>query len=216
MIKVIIGGQIMKKKTLFFLLAITVLPGLGTMAKGELINRGKDNSGNNLVYDTDLDITWYDYSYFAPEYQDAVTWVNHLSVKMGTTEFTDWRLPSVVKGEDYSFDSPYRTEMGHLYLVELINNEVLYPWNFPNVWRDFDRLIGGYYWMRKVKDQKGMETEGSREAPAFDSKERKLQFIPVVGANRPKDNRYTFFRKKKKYLAVAVHSGDIVQKLLKH
>jgi hypothetical protein len=62
-----------KKKMIFSLLAMIVVIGLGTTARADLILRGTDNGGNNLVYDTDLDITWYDLSYFTPEYQDAVT-----------------------------------------------------------------------------------------------------------------------------------------------
>ncbi len=62
----------MIKKILFFLIGIIVVIGMGTAAKADLELRGADNLGYNLVYDTDLDITWYDFSHFAPAYQDAV------------------------------------------------------------------------------------------------------------------------------------------------
>ncbi len=202
----------MKKKIIFSLLAMIIAIGLGTTAKADLILRGTDNLGRNLVYDTDLDITWYDLSYFAPEYQDAVNWANQLSVKIGTTEFTQWRLPSVISGEYYNIGSPHHTEMGHLYLIELVNYEVLHPWAFPDKWRYFENLAGGYYWMLQVKGRNAMGSEGSREAPTYNSKEQRLQFIPVLMANIPRDNWYTFFSKKKKYLGVAVHPGDIVRK----
>ncbi len=205
----------MKRKARFSLLATIIALSLGTTAKADLILRGTDNLGKNLVYDTDLDITWYDSSYFASEYQDAVTWANKLSVKIGTTEFVGWRLPSVISGECNNVGSPHHTEMGHLYLTELVNYEVLHPWAFPDKWRYFENLEGGYYWMLQVKDRNAMGSEGSGEAPAYNSKERRLQFIPVLMANIPGDNWYTIFSKKKKYLGVAVHPGDIVRKLQK-
>lgn len=59
--------------------------------------------------------------------------------------------------------------------------------------------------MLQVKDRNAMGSEGSREAPAYNSKERRLQFIPVLIVNIPEDNWYTFFSKKKKYLGLAVH-----------
>ena len=154
-------------------------------------------------------------SYFAPEYQDAVTWANQLSVQIGSTEFTDWRLPSVISGEHYNIGSPHHTEMGHLYLIELVNYEVLHPWAFPDKWRYFENLAGGYYWMLQVKDRNAMGSEGSGKAPAYNSKERRLQFIPVLMVNIPRDNWFTIFRKKKGNLGVAVHPGDIVRKLQK-
>ncbi|MHC4270503.1 MAG: hypothetical protein ACYSTS_18880 [Planctomycetota bacterium] len=200
------------KNTLVFMLVIIVALGLSTTVKAELIPRGRDNLKNNLVYDTVLDITWYDYSYVAYEYQDAVAWADQLSVKIGTTEFTDWRLPSVIKGENYNQDSPHHTEIGHLYLKELVENAVMHPWAFPDNWRDFDRLVGGYYWMLQIQDRNSMGSEVSSEALVYNSKDRNLQFIPVLSVKRPRDSWYKFFSKKKKYLGVAVHPGDIVRK----
>ncbi|MHC4307898.1 MAG: hypothetical protein ACYSR7_04665, partial [Planctomycetota bacterium] len=156
--------------------------------------------------------TWYDYSYVAYQYQDAVAWADQLSVKIGTIEFTDWRLPSVINGENYNLDSPHHTEIGHLYLKELVNNVVMHPWAFPDNWRDFDRLLGGYYWILQVQDLNDIESKWSKEALIYNSRDRKLQFIPVLSENRPSVSWYNFFSKKKKYLGVAVHPGDIVRK----
>ncbi len=202
----------MMKKILFFLISMTVVIGLGITVKADLILRGEDNLGHNLVYDTDLDITWYDFSYFSPEYEDAVIWANQLSVKVGSKEFTDWRLPKVLNGEDYNVELPHHTEIGHLYLIELPNSEALFPWIFLDNWRDFDSLLGGYYWMFQAKDVNDMGSYESREAPAYNSYYRKLKFVPVFGVNRPKVNKHTLFYKKDKYLGVAVHPGDIIRK----
>jgi hypothetical protein len=201
----------MMKKLVFILVTIVVF-GLGISARAELVSRGRDNLKNNLVYDTDLNVTWYDYSYSASEYQDAVSWANNLSVKIGINEFTDWRLPSTINGKSDNVDSPHHTEMGHLYLSDLVNNEVMHPWRFPDNWRNFDRLAGGYYWMLQTQDRNGMGKEGSRDAPVYNSIEQKLQLIPVSSVNRPKDSWYNIFGKKKKYLGVAVHPGDILRK----
>lgn len=205
----------MKKNILFFLISIILVVGIGITSKADLILKGEDNLGYNLVYDTDLNITWYDFSHFAPAYQDAVIWAEQLSVRVGTVEFTDWRLPSFIEGINSSSGSPRNIEIEHLYLIDLVNNEVLFPWIFRNKWRYFDNLAGGYYWMIQAKDADDIGIKEIREAPAYNSYERKLQFVPVAGINRPIAKRHTIFYNKNQYLGVAVHPGDIIQKLLK-
>ena len=107
------------KKTIFFLISMIVVIGLGITSRADLILRGEDNIGHNLVYDTDLDITWYDYSHLAPEYEDAVNWADQLSVRVGTIEFTDWRLPALLEVKDSNSGSRHHSEVEHLYLFEL-------------------------------------------------------------------------------------------------
>ncbi len=203
----------MIKNILFFLIAIIVMISFGRTARADLILRGEDKLGHNLVYDTDLDITWYDYCYFSPEYEDAVTWANQLSVRVGTTEFTDWRLPSLSKRKDSKSGSPHYTEVGHLYLVELEKYQVLHPWAFPNKWRYFENLEGGYYWMIQAKEGVGIGIKESKKAPAYNSYDCGLHFVPVSGTNRPKAKKHTLFYNKNEYLGVAVHPGDIIQGL---
>jgi hypothetical protein len=50
------------KRILFLLMAVLAVFVLVTPAHAFLINRGTDLLGNRLIYDNDLDITWYDYS----------------------------------------------------------------------------------------------------------------------------------------------------------
>ena len=183
----------MKKKILFFLIGIIVVIGMGSTSKADLILRGEDNSGYNLVYDTDLDITWYDFSHFAPAYQDAVVWADQLSVRVGTAEFTDWRLPSLLKGNKSNSGSLKYSEVEHLYLIELVNYQVLHPWAFPGKWRYFDNLPGGYYWIIQANDSQDPGIEEKMKAPAYNSYDRKLQFVPVSGVNRPIANRHTHY-----------------------
>jgi hypothetical protein len=205
----------MKKKILLFLVGVIIVFGLGTSIKADLILRGEDNLGHNLVYDTDLDITWYDFSHFSPEYNDAVIWVDQLSVRVSTIEFTDWRLPSILEGKGSNSGSPHYTEVEHLYLVELPNYQVLHPWAFPEKWRYFDNLPGGFYWIIQAKGGHGLGSEENRNTPAYNSYDRKLQFVPVSGVNRPIANRHTMFYNKNTYLGVAVHPGNIFRKLQK-
>lgn len=205
----------MKKNILCFLITVIAVLVFATTAKADLILRGEDNSGYNLVYDTDLDITWYDFSHFAPEYQEAVVWADQLSVRVGTTEFTDWRLPSILEGNISNSGSLHQSEVEHLYLFELEKYQVLHPWAFPGKWMYFDNLPGGYYWIIQLKDSHGLGIEGRMEAPAYNSYDRKMEFVPVYGVNRPIANRHTLFYNKNIYLGVAVHPGDVIQKLQK-
>jgi hypothetical protein len=205
----------MKIKILFLIISMLVVVGMGRTSKADLILRGEDSLGYNLVYDTDLDITWYDFSHFAPAYQDAVIWADQLSVRVGTVEFTDWRLPSLIEGKNSNSGSPNHSEVEHLYLIELVNNEVLFPWIFRDKWRYFDNLVGGYYWMIQAKGGNGIGSEEKSEAPAYNSYDRKLEFVPVFGINRPIAKRHTLFYNKNQYLGVAVHPGDIIKKLQK-
>ena len=205
----------MKKKILFFLIGAILVIGMGTASNADLILKGEDNLGHNLVYDTDLDITWYDFSYYAPEYQDAVIWADQLSVRVGTTEFTDWRLPTLLEGKDSKSGSPSHSEVEHLYLVELPNYQVLHPWAFPGKWRYFENLPGGFYWVIQQKYEHGLGGDDSREAPAYCSFDRMLEFVPVSGVNRPIADRHTFFYNKNKYLGIAVHPGDLIRTLQK-
>jgi len=84
------------------------------------------NKGNGFIYDTDLNITWYDYSQVAPTWADAVDWVSTLTVD----GVSGWRLPSSALGA-YSWGNDGTTtggynitssEMGHLFYTELGNN----------------------------------------------------------------------------------------------
>lgn len=200
----------MMKKILYFLICMTFVIGLGTSAKADLELRGEDNLGHNLVYDIDLDITWYDFSHYAPDYQDAVTWADQLHVRVGIIEFTDWRLPSSLEGKDANSGPSSHSEIEHLYLAELPNYQVLHPWAFPGKWRYFENLPGGFYWIIQEKEGHGQE-----EAPAYNSYDRKPHFVPVSGVNRPTADRHTLFYNKNKYLGIAVHPGDIIRSLQK-
>jgi len=72
--------------------------------------------GDGLIYDKDLDITWYDYSYYGPNnggttWQQAMTWASSLNIG----GVSGWRLPNPGTCEGYNCTE---SEMGHLYYEE--------------------------------------------------------------------------------------------------
>lgn len=113
-------------RVLFSLLAILVVFVLITPAHAFLINRGTDTLGNRLIYDDDLDITWYDYSNAVDSWDNQVAWAGALSVDFGGDTYDDWRLPTTVDGLDqFGYDGTTTagynitsSEMGHLFYAE--------------------------------------------------------------------------------------------------
>jgi hypothetical protein len=100
------------------LLSITLLVaflGFSTIAIAAL-----QNNGNDLIYDTDRDITWYNPNLSAMSWDQAMAWAESLTVGGAT----GWRLPTA-----YNQDGSYPlyeynvigSELGHLYYVELGN-----------------------------------------------------------------------------------------------
>jgi hypothetical protein len=98
-------------------------------AHATLLYRGMDSLGNRLIYDSDLDITWYDYTNSYNTWWNQVNWAESLDVNFGGVHYTDWRLPSTVDGP-YSWGNDGTTtagynitnsEMGHLFYTELGN-----------------------------------------------------------------------------------------------
>ncbi len=118
------------KRILFSLLAMLVAIILVSPAHALMITRGMDTLGNRLIYDTDLGITWYDFSNAVDTWDNQVAWADSLSVDFGGDIIDDWRLPVTVDGPySYGYDGITNTvgynittsEMGHLYYTELGN-----------------------------------------------------------------------------------------------
>ncbi len=96
----------------------------------ELRGQGSSVHGtHNLIYDKDLNITWYDFSNAIDTWDNQVAWADALSVDFGGTTFDDWRLPTTVDGPyvfgyDGTTTAGYKitnSEMGHLYYTALGN-----------------------------------------------------------------------------------------------
>jgi hypothetical protein len=115
-------------KRIFILAAIMAMVlGFTVQAHATLILRGTDSLGNRLIYDSDLNITWYDYTNPNTTWQNQVNWADALDVNFGGTHYTDWRLPTTVDGpmvwgHDGTTTAGYNitsSEMGHLFYTEL-------------------------------------------------------------------------------------------------
>jgi len=140
-------------KIIFVMLLVTIL-GFSSLAYAELINNG------GLIYDKDLDITWYDYT------KSLDTWVNQKTWASGLTVggVTGWRLPNTVDGPNVygangATTSGYNittSEMGHLFYTEL-GNKGFYDanWHYQSDYGlankgPFANLKPDYYWSGTV------------------------------------------------------------------
>ncbi len=103
-------------------------------AQASLYNRGTDTTGNRLIYDSGLNITWYDFTYSTADsdtWGNCLTWASALSVNIAGTIYDDWRLPTITIVEDprvhsYTGSTTYgynisSSEMGNLFHVALNN-----------------------------------------------------------------------------------------------
>jgi len=121
------------KRLTVLLAALMMVFGLSMAAQANLYNRGTDTLGNRLIYDSDLKITWYDYTYpgaFTHDYWvNAVNWADALSVNFGGIIYNDWRLPLTTEDSHaFSYDGKTTqgwnitsSELGHLYYIGLGN-----------------------------------------------------------------------------------------------
>lgn len=107
-------------------------------AHADLQNLGTDSLGNRLIYDTDLDITWYDDTHYNSHetWEDHILWADSLSVNFGGNVIDDWRLPTTTQPDSSCGDQedpgggfPIQgygynctgSELGHLFFTELGN-----------------------------------------------------------------------------------------------
>jgi hypothetical protein len=118
------------KKVISFVLVLLLV--YSFQANAELLLRGEGTSDYGtyrLIYDTDFDITWYDFTNDRDFWSDQIWWASTLVVNFGGTIYDDWRLPttadgSYVYGYDGTTSGGYNitsSEMGHLFYSELGN-----------------------------------------------------------------------------------------------
>ncbi len=108
------------KRIFILLIALVIVCGLSVSANATLWNRGTDTLGNRLIYDDDLNITWYDYTNSYNTWQNQVNWADALSVNFSGTPYNDWRLPITFDQSCWGYNC-INSEMGHLYYTELGN-----------------------------------------------------------------------------------------------
>ena len=88
------------KNILLIGIFLTIL-GFSNITNAEL----QDN-GNGLIYDTDLNVTWFDYTRDVDTWQNQMAWVENLSLTDVNGEpITGWRLPHIfpVNGSTYNW-----------------------------------------------------------------------------------------------------------------
>ena len=151
----------MKKK----LFAVLMLFSIAGVANASLVTIGTATYGSNdykLIYDTDDQLTWLDYSYSgnAATYSGSLTWATGLNSAGVLTinldegysaswDSTEWRLAGNVDG--YFSANPryiYSSEMEGLYYDELGNVLNDTSLNFG----DFENLLASYYHMSADAD----------------------------------------------------------------
>jgi hypothetical protein len=121
------------------MLLVAVL-GFSSLAHATLTVCGTDGSGNQFIYDSDLNITWYDYNPGRMLGSAAVSWASNLTVG----GVSGWTLPTTlpVNGSTYNYNQSYdgstdsgysisapgsaypgttASEMAYLFYVELGN-----------------------------------------------------------------------------------------------
>jgi hypothetical protein len=108
---------------------LALVSGFSMQAQAALELRGTDSLGNRLIYDTDFDITWYDYSNAFSSWDFQVAWADALTVDFRGTILDDWRLPTTVDVSVWDYDGTPKSgynitssELGHLFYTELGNN----------------------------------------------------------------------------------------------
>ena len=108
------------KRTFILAVIMAMVLVCSMQAQAALQNLGTDSLGNRLIYDSDLDITWYDYLKSYDTWLNQVNWASGLSVTFGSNVYDDWRLP-ITFNQSCAGLNCTNSEMAHLYYTELGN-----------------------------------------------------------------------------------------------
>lgn len=142
------------KRFLSFFSIIAVVSLTIPQAHASLIVRGVDDMGNQLIYDTDFDITWYDFTNSGDTWYNQVNWADSLTVNFSGTTISDWRLPTALNqdgtGPCLGFNCT-DNEMGHLYYDELGNSaggplNTIFLDGISGTAESFQNLLADRYW----------------------------------------------------------------------
>jgi DNA-binding beta-propeller fold protein YncE len=118
-------------KSLALMTLLGVVLGFSALAHAALVD-----NGNGLIFDTDLNITWYDAPPVPRSWDEATAWAAGLT--LGGTVKGSWRLPAQgTTSNGGTFVSG--GEMWHLYYDELHNlagGELAHTVPFKNLWPD--------------------------------------------------------------------------------
>lgn len=174
------------------LIAVMFVLGFSSQANATLIVRGTDTLGNQLVYDTDFNTTWYDFTNASDSWQNQMNWASALTVDFGGL-IGGWRLPTSLNRDGTGPCTSYNctdSEMGHLDYTELGVPRPFGSSDFTDGLtgeaRSFLNLTPSIYWSSTEVD--------SGNAWAYD----------FNAHNQGINNKTQFPR-----LAMAVHDGDV-------
>lgn len=116
-------------------------------ASAALVEQGTVNymgAERKLIYDTDLGITWLDYTKGPDNWSNQVAWAGGLSLAVNGATYDDWRLPSAGSNPGYGVNQT-GSEMGHLLYTELglgVDSMTAAELNS----KEFDDLRADWYW----------------------------------------------------------------------
>lgn len=115
---------------LVFALSGTASAALSIIGQGTITSGGGGSGGAyKLIYDSDLDVTWLDYSNAVNDWSIQDAWAAGLVVTIGAQQLDNWSLPDV-------------TQMGSLYYTGLGN-----PAGGPLTYTSpFVNLQADHYW----------------------------------------------------------------------
>jgi hypothetical protein len=152
------------------------------------------NNGNDLIYDTDLNITWYNPSVGNMTWDQANIWITNLNT-LSIGGVTGWRLPTALNYLNGSYPAygynVTESEPGHLYYEELGNSADMYD-NSTLITGPFANLQSVNYWT-STTDAKWAGTPGKAFAFSFITGSQGTAFMDLAPS----------------YSVLAVHTGNI-------
>jgi hypothetical protein len=137
-------------RRLILVLSLAMVLGSAAVGNADLVVRGVYD-GHKLIYDRDLNITWYDFNYGAESWATATNWADTLSITFDGVTYDNWRLPTALNPDGSDPCEGYNctgSEMGHLYYTELGNG----PSSFTNN-GEFDKFPNYFYWTSTQKGE---------------------------------------------------------------
>jgi hypothetical protein len=134
-------------KFLLLSIVLTVMVLVSTLqAQTTIETLGRDLSGNLLIYDSHLDITWYDFTKEpSNKWQTQWEWADTLSVTFGSITYDNWRLP-VVFDESCVNENCTNSEMGHLFYTDFSNTANAGARGDPINTEPFEHLTISTFW----------------------------------------------------------------------
>lgn len=98
------------------LAAVIIAVGFTAQVHASLTVLGTDSLGYQLIYDSGLNVTWYDYTNGSGNWQNQNDWATNLTVLFQGQTITGWRLPQTtpVNGSayDYNWSNNGSTDQG--------------------------------------------------------------------------------------------------------